>query len=62
MLDRRIVWTDAHALQRRARRLVRRLVLLSVSLIGIGVAYPTDNTALDDDADRDERVVFRHFV
>ncbi len=62
MLDLRIIGAGAHILLRRAGRLVRQLSLLSTSLIGIGIVYPTDNTALGDEPGRDERVVFRHFV
>lgn len=62
MVDRRIIGAGVQERLRRARRIVRLLSLLLVSVIGLGMAQPGSDATLEDEADRDERVVFRHFV
>lgn len=61
-MDRRIVGADAQGMPRKARRFARLLSLLLVSVIGLGVAQAAGDATPEDDADGDERIVFRHFV
>ncbi|WP_156383891.1 hypothetical protein [Methylobacterium sp. Leaf456] len=62
MMGRRIVRADARRRPRRAHRFTRLLSLLLVSVIGLGVAQSAGETAMEDEAEGDERIVFRHFV
>lgn len=45
-----------------AGRFTRLLSLVLVSVIGLGIIQAAGDAALEDEPDRDERVVFRHFV
>ncbi|WP_342149939.1 hypothetical protein [Methylorubrum sp. SB2] len=62
MMDRRIIGAEAGGKLRKARRFGRLLSLLLVSVIGLGVAQAIGDATPEDDADGDERIVFRHFV
>lgn len=58
----RSIGTLAFRPLRRMRGILRVLALVLVSMIGLGVVQTSSENLQEDDADRDERVIFRHFV
>lgn len=58
----RSIGTHAFRPLRQMRGILRVLALVLVSTVGLGVVQTSSENLQEDDADGDERVVFRHFV
>ncbi|GJE75961.1 hypothetical protein BGCPKDLD_2550 [Methylorubrum suomiense] len=62
MTVRRTIRGSTHGSLHQANKFLRFLSVLLISTIGLGIFQTPCASDSDDDADREERVVFRHYV